>query len=123
MSSDTNQLGKLGTKLIALLAILACLALGAIGLLLPIIPGLLFLAIAAVIVAKHSPSMDRWLRRNATLGSYLDRADRIHDLPFAKKIQYGSLLCLKMLIDGVAFLVTLTAKLLSFSARRYRQYR
>lgn len=123
MSNDTNPLGKLGTQLIACLAILVCLTLGAIGLLIPILPGLLFLAIAAVIIAKHSPSMDRWLRGNATLGAYLDRADRIHDLPFAKKLQYGGLLFLKMLIDGMAFVVAMVAKLVNFSSRTYRQYR
>jgi uncharacterized membrane protein YbaN (DUF454 family) len=123
MNSEANPIGNLTAKLLACLAILICLAVGAVGLVLPIIPGLLFLAIAAIIVARHSASFDRWLRRSPAFAGYLDSADRIHGLTFMAKVQYGSLLCLKMLIDGVAFVIAGVARLMSFSAAKYRQYR
>ena len=62
-------------KLFAGIFIVICLAVGVVGLILPIIPGLLFLAIAAMIAARHSPSLDRWLRKNRVIGSYLDSGE------------------------------------------------
>jgi uncharacterized membrane protein YbaN (DUF454 family) len=98
-------------KLIACLLVLIFLAVGAVGLILPIIPGLLFLAIAAVVAAKHSSSIDRLLRRSPALAGYLDSADGFVDLTFWRKVQFGCLLCLKMSIDGIAFVVSVVTKL------------
>jgi uncharacterized membrane protein YbaN (DUF454 family) len=98
-------------KVIACVVILACLAIGLAGLILPIIPGLLFLGLAALIAARHSPALERLFRSNATLSGYLDRTEGFLDLPLGKKAQLGLLLCLKMLIDTVAFVVTFVAKL------------
>jgi uncharacterized membrane protein YbaN (DUF454 family) len=111
MTTQANPIDSATAKLIAIVLVLAFLAVGLAGLLLPIIPGLLFLAIAAVIAAKHLPALERALRRNATLGGYLDTADGFVGLPFWKKVQLGALLCLKMLIDGVAFVVVAAARL------------
>ena len=122
-NTQSKPIGNLTAKFLACVAILICLAVGAVGLVLPIIPGLLFLAIAAIIIARHSASFDRWLRRSPTFNGYLDSADRIHGLNFMAKVRYGSLLCLKMLIDGVAFVIAGAARLMSFSAAKYRQYR
>jgi uncharacterized membrane protein YbaN (DUF454 family) len=98
-------------KVIACVVILACLAIGLAGLILPIIPGLLFLGLAALIAARHSPALERLFRSNATLSGYLDRTEGFLDLPLGQKVQLGLLLCLKMLIDTVAFVVTFVAKL------------
>jgi uncharacterized membrane protein YbaN (DUF454 family) len=98
-------------KVIACVVILACLAIGLAGLILPIIPGLLFLGLAALIAARHSPALERLFRSNATLSGYLDRTEGFLDLPLGKKAQLGLLLCLKMLLDTVAFVVTFVAKL------------
>lgn len=73
MKYRKNGPGHWPFKLIAAAVVLGCLAIGLLGLLLPIIPGLLFLAIALVIAAGHFPSIDATLRRNRTLGRYLDR--------------------------------------------------
>lgn len=77
MKHRTAPFGDWSLKLIAGVVVLACLALGAIGLLLPIVPGLLFLAIAACVAASHFPAFGTRLRRNRTLGRFLDRADLI----------------------------------------------
>jgi uncharacterized membrane protein YbaN (DUF454 family) len=107
----------LPVKIIACVVIIACLAVGVVGLVMPVIPGLLFLAIAAVVGAKYSPALDRMLRRNATIGGYLDRADGLVDLPPGKKVQLGCLLFLKALIDGVTFLVSTLMKLVRAAER------
>ncbi|MGA1742238.1 MAG: DUF454 family protein [Pseudohongiellaceae bacterium] len=71
----SSRLNSLLAKLLALMFVLICLAVGVVGLILPIIPGLLFLAIAAMIAARHSPSLDRWLRKNRLLRGYLDSGE------------------------------------------------
>jgi len=123
MKTKTGLIGSLTTKLIACLFILICLALGAVGLILPIIPGLLFLAIALMIIAKLSPSIDRQLRKNRTISSYLDSADGFLSLSLLKKVQYGCLLCLQLFIDAIAFCVLVVTKLLGFAVVKYQSYR
>jgi uncharacterized membrane protein YbaN (DUF454 family) len=108
---SANPIDSATAKLIACVVILVCLAIGLAGLILPIIPGLLFLGLAALIAARHSPALERLFRSNATLSGYLDRTEGFLDLPLGKKVQLGLLLCLKMLLDTVAFVVTFVAKL------------
>jgi len=47
------------------------------------------------------------------MSGYLDSTDGFLALTLPKKIQFGALLCLKMLIDAVAYVVSLVAKLVS----------
>ena len=101
----------LSTKLIACAVIVACLLLGLAGLILPLIPGLLFIAIAVFVAAKLSPRFATVVRENDTLRGYLDQADRIAGVPLAQKVQVVGLLFVKMLIDGVALLVAGVMKL------------
>jgi uncharacterized membrane protein YbaN (DUF454 family) len=117
MPSETRTLDQPTAKLIACAVIVVCLALGAIGLLLPLVPGLLFLAIAAAVAAKLSPAFASTLRRNATLAGYLDRTDGFLELPFGQKVQVACLLCVRMLVDGVALLVTAVTKLVRAAER------
>jgi uncharacterized membrane protein YbaN (DUF454 family) len=117
MQTEPRTLDHVTAKLVACAVIVACLALGAIGLLLPIIPGLLFLAVAAAVAAKLSPAFESTLRRNATLAGYLDRTDGFLELPLGKKIRVAALLCVKMTIDGVALLVSLVMRLVKAAER------
>ena len=52
MQTDTHPFDNLSTKLIACAVIVACLLLGLAGLILPLIPGLLFIAIAAFVAVE-----------------------------------------------------------------------
>ena len=111
MQTDTHPFDNLSTKLIACAVIVACLLLGLAGLILPLIPGLLFIVIAAFVASKLSPRFGAALRENDTLRGYLDQADRVAGVPLAQKVQVVGLLLLKMLIDGVALLVAGVMKL------------
>ncbi len=104
-------------KLAACLAVLACVGIGIVGLVLPIVPGIVFLALAAVVAARHFPSVARRLRRNETLERHLDSADRFLELPVARKAQVGALLCVKILLDALAFAGAAASRLLE-SAKR-----
>jgi uncharacterized membrane protein YbaN (DUF454 family) len=117
MQTETSTFDNLSTKLIACAVVIACLALGAVGLILPLIPGLLFLAVAAVVAAKLSPTFERMLRQSPTLSGYLDRTDGFAALSWQKKIQVACLLCVKVLIDGVALLVAGVMRLIRAAER------
>jgi uncharacterized membrane protein YbaN (DUF454 family) len=106
----TDIVGSLSGKLIACVLVVACVAVGAIGLVLPIIPGLLFLAIAAFIAARHFPSIDALLRRNRAIGKHINRADAFLHLSLAGKFQLAGWLCAKMLLDSLALIGSLAAK-------------
>ena len=120
---NTSRIGSLASKLIAILLIVICVAVGAVGLILPIIPGLLFLAIALMLIASFFPAVDRQLRRNRTLRSYLESADGFGELSIVRKLQYGCLLGLRVFVDTIAFLVYGVSKLMSFAVVKYQTYR
>ena len=93
------------TKLVAAGVIAVCLLIGVAGLILPLIPGLLFLGLAAVVAAKLSPRFAQILRQNDTLRGYLDRTEGFGSLALGEKVKLSALLLAKALIDGVALLV------------------
>ena len=120
MQTDTRSDGhfdNVSTKLIAAGVIVVCLLLGLAGLILPLLPGLLFLAIAAIVAAKFSPRFAEMLRRNDTLRGYMDRTEGFNELPLDQKIKLAGLLFVKALIDGVAFLVAGVMKVLKAAER------
>lgn len=116
MMTRPRPTASLSAKLKTCFLVLLCFVLGVAGLILPIIPGLLFLAIAALIVAKSFPWTERWLRRNGRLGGYLDRTDRFLGLSFWQQTQIGGLVLLKALLDGLELAISVFARLLGFSA-------
>ena len=117
MQTDTHSFDNVSTKLIAAGVIAVCLLLGLAGLILPLIPGLLFLAVAAIVAAKFSPRFAATLRRNDTLRGYMDRTEGFSSLPLDGKIKLAGLLVLKALIDGVAFVVAAIMKVLKAAER------
>lgn len=76
MSPRIGFFGELSAKLIALAFVVVFVVLGIIGLVLPIIPGLLFLIVAAWLVGRHFPGFSRRLRGNRTLASIVRTAKR-----------------------------------------------
>ena len=122
-NGNKNKVNSLLAKLFAGIFIVICLAVGIVGLILPIIPGLLFLAIAAMITARHSPSLDRWLRKNRVIGSYLDSGEGFLNLSWPRRVQFLLWLCLKIFIDTIMLISSLIAGLLSFSVKKYQSYR
>jgi uncharacterized membrane protein YbaN (DUF454 family) len=117
MQSETTAFDNVSTKLIAAGVIVVCLLLGIAGLVLPLIPGLLFLGLAAIVAARVSPRFAETLRQNETLRGYLDRTEGFGSLPLDQKVKLAGLLILKALIDGVAFLVAGVMKLLKAAER------
>lgn len=88
-------------KLVALVLVIACLALGLVGLVLPIIPGLLFLALAAALIARHSRWAGDRLRRHRGIGRCLDYADGFIDSDWRVKLQLSGLYVAKAVVDAL----------------------
>ncbi|HEU4618553.1 MAG TPA: DUF454 family protein [Gammaproteobacteria bacterium] len=101
----------LPTKIIACAAVVACVAIGIAGLILPIIPGVVFLAVAVLICARLSPWLDARLRRHRGMRRHLDRSDAFLSLSLPAQVQVAALYCVKLLLDSLAFLSSLVAKL------------
>jgi uncharacterized membrane protein YbaN (DUF454 family) len=123
MKRESHRIEDLPAKLAACVLLLVCLALGLAGLVLPIIPGLLFLAFAALIASRHFPATDSWLRRNRTLGRHLDSVDAFADLNLTGKLQLGAWMAAKMLLDGAALVGALAAKLANAAWGKRPRYR
>lgn len=104
--------GGLAAKIVAAAAVLACLVVGVAGLVLPIIPGIVFLGLAALIAARLSPALERAMRRNRTLGGYLDQTAGFRHLSVPRQLELGAWLMLKALVDSVAWLFRACARLL-----------
>lgn len=118
----TRIVGKLTGKLLLLLVIAGLLGLGLVGLVLPVIPGILFLVIAAVVVSKQSSSIDRWLRRNSTVSGYMDHADGFIEMAWADKLRYAGWLSLKMTLDFMRLIGSAVATLAARAYGEYREY-
>jgi uncharacterized membrane protein YbaN (DUF454 family) len=107
-----NQLGAMSTKFVAVIFILAFVVIGAAGLVLPLLPGIVFLALAGLLLARHFPSMDAWLRRNSTVSRHLDDANGFLDLPPRDKVRVGGWYATKMLLSTAALLLATARKLM-----------
>ena len=123
MSGVTTSIGNWTARLVAAALVVICLAVGAVGLILPIVPGLLFIAIALLLLAHFFPGIERRMRRSRVLASYLDAAAGFRSLSLGAKLRYGAWLCLRVLVDTVALLVWSVSKVLGFAVRHYQAYR
>lgn len=99
--------GGWSAKLVAVIVVPVLLVLGIAGLVLPILPGLLFLALAAWAITKVFPPAERWLRRSPRLGGALDATDRFAELPLDAKLRLTLLLAARGLARGVAAVAAL----------------
>lgn len=119
--SSTELFGSLIAKIFACVFIMICLALGVVGVVLPIIPGLLFFALAAMIAANLVPGIDRWLRRSKVMSRYLDSSQGFFNLNIWGKVQYFGWLCIKIFIDSIVFIIAIVAKCINFTSSKYQR--
>jgi uncharacterized membrane protein YbaN (DUF454 family) len=92
-------------KLLVAVAIAILLVVGLVGLLLPILPGILFIFVAAFLLTRYFPSIDRRLRRNRTVSGYLDDSETIAGLEWPQKLKLGALLTARAGLRGVEWLI------------------
>lgn len=88
-------------KFIAVLVAAACLTLGIVGLVLPVIPGVLFLALAVALIARHWSLAGERLRRHRGIRRALDHADGFIDADPVSKLKLSALYAAKAAVDGL----------------------
>lgn len=74
---------------------------GLAGLILPVIPGLVFLFLAALLLAKISSRFDALLHRNENLRAWRRRWDTSNALPLIQRVHLSLLLIARAVVNGV----------------------
>ncbi len=90
---------------------------GVLGLIIPIIPGLLFLALAAVLVIKVFPSVRRMLGNPAFLARTERRVDAMGDLGWSGRARLAGLMVLDALAEVMSAAVGLVRRLAARNRR------
>lgn len=105
-------------KLLALGLLLLCLGLGLVGLILPLVPGLLFFAFAAMIVGSMFPSIGErmrstpWLTRWVT--PYLDTGAGFSRFSWQGKLKFMLWITARVLVDSFLLLWAALARVVGF---------
>ena len=74
---------------------------GLVGLILPIIPGVLFLFLAALLLAKVSSRFDALLHKNENMRTWHRRWDTSNALPLLQRVKLSLLLVARSVVTGV----------------------
>ena len=74
---------------------------GLVGLILPIIPGILFLFLAALLLAKVSSRFDAMLHKNENMKTWRRRWDTSNSLPLPQRLKLSFLLVARAVVNGV----------------------
>lgn len=74
---------------------------GLAGLILPIIPGILFLFLAALLLAKISSRFDAMLHRNENVRVWKRRWDTSNSLPLLARLKLSCLLVARAIVSSV----------------------
>ena len=88
-------------KIIILAQLLFFIALGLLGLLIPVIPGLLFLMVAALIAAKYFPTLETWLHKNRYSAECMHISNRFSTLHIWDKARLCFWGTLKFTLNGI----------------------
>jgi uncharacterized membrane protein YbaN (DUF454 family) len=118
---DSQDSPHWSAKMLALILLLLCVALGMVGLILPVIPGLLFLAIAVMIAASLFPALGHrvrgtpWLARFMT--PYLDSASGFSKLHWRGKLRFMLWLTVKVFVDSFVLLWVALTRIVDFVRR------
>ncbi|MFT5320321.1 MAG: uncharacterized membrane protein YbaN (DUF454 family) [Pseudohongiellaceae bacterium] len=94
-------------KILGFVLILVFIALGILGILLPILPGLVFLLIAALIATRHFPALAFLLEQNRYARKCLRISNSFVDLGYWDKARLCFWGMVKISVDGVSWSVRL----------------
>lgn len=97
-------------KLISFALILFFVALGVLGILLPILPGLVFLLIAALIAARHFPALAFCMEQNRYTYKAMRISNGFMDLHWWDKARLCFWGTIKITIDGVDWMLSLLGR-------------
>ncbi len=99
-------------KLISFTLIGIFIVLGILGLALPILPGILFLLIAAIMASRHSPALANYLEQNPYTAKSVHMSHRFSHLDFLGKVRICAWGVLKITMDSVEWGIRVIRKIL-----------
>jgi len=105
-------------KVISFALVLCFVALGVVGILLPILPGLLFLFIAALIAARHFPPLAFVLKSNRYSRSAMRYSDGFMDLDWWGKTRLAFWATIKLTLDGIDYAIDVLGRLFNSLRKR-----
>ena len=91
----------------------ACIALGLLGLMLPIIPGILFLALAVIVLSRISRRVDRWRREMPLMVRVQARIDALGRLTWSDRARACFWMALGGVIEGTRSIATVGGRLIA----------
>lgn len=100
MNSE-NSLMPMLFKGVCLILVGLLTLIGLAGLILPIIPGILFLFLAALLLAKVSSRFDALLHKNENMRTWRRRWDASNALPLLQRVKLSFLLVARAVVNGV----------------------
>ena len=98
------------TKIMVLAQLLFFIILGLLGLLIPVIPGLVFLMIAALIAARYFPALETWLHKNRYSAECMHISNRFSNLDIRDKARLCFWGTLKFTLNGIEWTRQLFAR-------------
>lgn len=96
-----SQLMSLVFKGMCLILVGILAVIGVIGLVLPIIPGILFLFLAAILLAKISSRFDSLLNKNKDMRYWRRRWNTTNALPLIQRIKLSFWVVARAIVNGV----------------------
>ncbi|MFT4886607.1 MAG: uncharacterized membrane protein YbaN (DUF454 family) [Pseudohongiellaceae bacterium] len=96
----SNTFALLIRKTVLIMLIGACLVLGVIGLILPVLPGILFLFIGAMLLSKLSTRFAGLLKQSTWAQKWKRRAGSFRQLNNGHKLKLSFLMAAKSLVDS-----------------------
>lgn len=112
-SDDNTQQMPFIFKLLVMIVVAIFLVIGIIGIILPIIPGILFLFLAAFLLSRISSRFAFFLHNN-TAWIRLNRYWRsINFLSIAQRVKLSLLVCARAVVNGIESGIKLIKKILS----------
>jgi uncharacterized membrane protein YbaN (DUF454 family) len=97
----SNTFALLIHKTVQIMLIGVCLILGVIGLILPVLPGILFLFIGAMLLSKFSTRFAGLLKQNTWAQKWQRRAGSFRQLNNRHKLKLSFLIAAKSLVDSI----------------------
>ena len=101
--------------------LLLCVGLGMVGLILPIVPGLLFLALAAMLASNMFPAFGLFVRRTPWLAKlltpYLENSHGFCRLSGQGKLRFLLWFCARVLVDSFMMLWRVLAQVVDFVSK------
>lgn len=104
-------------KIISIVLFLVLVAIGILGIVLPILPGIPFLIVAAIIASRHIPALERYLQQHPYTAKSLRQSRRFSGLTLWAKIRFCCWAFLQMAVDCIEWSIAFIRRVFRLTKR------